>query len=86
MHKKILPNRNWCYFEQCEEVDSSIYTTVKTGFFHRCFASKNKTSPGRGQTQVGTHTLKVRLWLESGRKHREGRRFVSYDLLIPSLM
>jgi hypothetical protein len=109
MHKKLLPNRNWCYFEQCDEVDPSVYTAVKTGFFHRHFASKNQTSPvielgptsrpdGRGSiespmnehthglAQIGTHTLKVRLWLESGQKHREGREFASYDLLIPNLV
>ncbi|CAF0953173.1 unnamed protein product [Adineta steineri] len=119
-HRKILPNRNWCYFEQCDEIDPSIHTVVKhDGCFRRCFTSKNKTSPvielgptskrdGRGgsqapihqhnhgfacsdieqveQTQVGTQTLKIRLWLESGKKHHEGRQFVSYDLLIPNLI
>jgi hypothetical protein len=39
-----------------------------------------------GLAQVGKHSLKVRLWLESGQKHNEGREFVSYDLLIPNLM
>ena len=119
MHKKLLPNRNWCYFEQCDDVDPSVYTSVKTGFFHRHFGSKQATAPviefgptsrpdGHGGTgppmhqhthglactdgqqvgfvQVGTQSLKVRLWLESGSKHKEGRQFVSYDLLIPNLV
>ncbi|CAF3079066.1 unnamed protein product [Rotaria sp. Silwood2] len=38
------------------------------------------------QTQRMTQTLKVRLWLESGEKHHEGRQFVNYDLLIPNLI
>ncbi|CAF3971055.1 unnamed protein product [Rotaria sp. Silwood2] len=118
-HKKLLPNRNWCYFELCEETNPSIYATIKTGFFH-CLSKSNEhnipaielgptsTSDGRGgsqpsihqhshrhackekrkagQEEIGTKTLKIRLWLESGKKHEEGRRFVSYELLIPNLL
>ncbi|CAF4911948.1 unnamed protein product [Rotaria sp. Silwood1] len=118
MHKKLLPNRNWCYFEQCEEENPSVYTTIKTGLFH-CLSKTNEhhspaidlgptsRSDGRGGTQppihqhsrghackerreaveeeIGTQTLKIRLWLESSKKHEERRRFVSYELLIPNL-
>ncbi|CAF1537746.1 unnamed protein product [Rotaria sordida] len=119
MHKKLRPNRNWCYFEQCQEIDPSIYTTIKSGFFHRHFGSKKQDSPmieldptsksndhksteppvqqhthGPActdmreieQAQLETHTLKIRLWLESGGKHNEGRQFANYDLLIPNLI
>ena len=41
-HKKLLSNRNWCYFEQCGEADPSAYAAVKTGSFHRRFGSKNE--------------------------------------------
>ena len=37
------------------------------------------------QRQFGTNDLKIRLWLESAQKHRDGRQFVAYDLLIPNL-
>ncbi|CAF0795217.1 unnamed protein product [Adineta ricciae] len=101
LHRKILPNRNWCYFEQCDDIDPVIYTTTETGCFRRCFASKNRTTPEAGpisrsaeslaradigQVHSATQTLKVRLWIESGRKHRPGREFVHYDLLIPNLI
>ncbi|CAF3487666.1 unnamed protein product [Rotaria sp. Silwood1] len=119
IHKKLRPNRNWCYFEQCDDINPSVYTAIKTGFFHRHFGSKKQDPPmieldptsksnGHesiepsinqhtygltctdmrevGQTELKTHTLKVRLWLESGEKHNEGRQFVNYDLLIPNLI
>ncbi|CAF4078633.1 unnamed protein product [Rotaria sordida] len=35
--------------------------------------------------QIGSHDLRVRLWLESAHKHQDGRQFVGYDLLIPDL-
>jgi hypothetical protein len=31
--KKLLPNRNWCYFEQCGEAISTITTIPEEGFF-----------------------------------------------------
>ena len=37
------------------------------------------------QQQIGTNDLKIRLWLESADRHRQGRQFVAYDLLIPNL-
>ncbi|CAF4061013.1 unnamed protein product, partial [Rotaria sordida] len=37
------------------------------------------------QRQIGTNDLRIRFWLESANKHRDGRQFVSYDLLIPNL-
>ena len=119
MHKKFLPNRNWCYFEQCDPIDTTMYTPVESVSFQRCCASKNRTAPviglgptsthdGRGGTgppihqhtqslactnkkennreQMGVHSLRIRLWLESAAKHNEGRDFVSYDLLIPNLV
>ncbi|CAF3489879.1 unnamed protein product [Rotaria sp. Silwood1] len=119
IHKKLRPNRNWCYFEQCDDINPSVYTAIKTGFFHRHFGSKKQDPPmielnpisksnGHesiepsinqhtygltctdmrevGQVELKTHTLKVRLWLESGEKHNEGRQFVNYDLLIPNLI
>jgi hypothetical protein len=39
-----------------------------------------------GEEEIGTQTLKIRLWLECCKKHKEGRRFVSYELLIPNLV
>jgi hypothetical protein len=44
IYKKLLPNRNWCYFEQCDEVDPSVYS-IKAGFFRRRFASKTQNVP-----------------------------------------
>jgi hypothetical protein len=118
IHKKLLPNRNWCYFEQCEEINPSIYNVTK-GFFHRLFKSHEQHIPaielgptsardGHGsmrppihehshqgsckekkqadQEEIGTQTIKIRLWLESSKKHKEGRQFVSYELLIPNLI
>jgi hypothetical protein len=118
-HKKLLPNRNWCYFEQCQEIKPSIYDNTKTGFF-QCLRKSDEQPPaaielgptstreGYGSTEppihehshkhtctekkeadenlIGTDTLKIRLWLESGKKHKEGRQFVSYELLIPNLI
>jgi hypothetical protein len=119
IHKKLLPNRNWCYFEQSEETNSCVCTVTKNGFFQRHFKSNGHHTPpielgptstrnGHGSTQppihehshrhscsekrevgqekIGTQNLKIRLWLESGKKHKEGRRFVSYELLIPNLL
>jgi hypothetical protein len=118
-HKKLLPNRNWCYFEICQETNPKVYNNVNVGFFQRHFKSKEHNMPavglgptstrdGHGSTQspihrhshshtcsekrevdqeeIGTETLKIRLWLESDKKHKEGRRFVSYELLIPNLV
>ncbi len=31
--KKLLPNRNWCYFEQYEETKSAGDPSIQTGFF-----------------------------------------------------
>jgi hypothetical protein len=119
IHKKLLPNRNWCYFEQCEETKATVYNNEKTGFFHRHRKSNGHHVPAielgptstqdgqgsaqppihehshrhscsekreAGQEEIGTQTLKIRLWLESGKKHKEGRQFVSYELLIPNLI
>jgi hypothetical protein len=47
-------------------------------------SSMNQQSHG-GQAQRETHTLKVRLWLESENKHSQERKFANYDLLIPDL-
>jgi hypothetical protein len=118
-HKKLLSNRNWCYFEQCQEIKPAIYNQTKTRCF-QCFRKSNdyplpaidlgptSTRNGYGSTEppihehshkhtctektkaneeiIGTETLKIRLWLESGKKHKEGRQFVSYELLIPNLI
>jgi hypothetical protein len=48
---------------------------------HSCTEKKEA-----GEEEIGTQTLKIRLWLESSKKHKEGRRFVSYELLIPNLV
>ena len=97
-HKKLLPNRNWCYFEQADDVDSSAYTVVKTGCFQRMFPSKRSipapdvelNSISRLSTNDNKRmikpSLKIRLWLESEPQHRPGREFAHYDLLIPSLL
>ncbi|CAF1272490.1 unnamed protein product [Adineta steineri] len=37
------------------------------------------------ERQIGTSDLKIRLWLESNKKQKTGRQFVSYELLIPNL-
>jgi hypothetical protein len=37
--KKLRPNRNWCYFEQCSKIISSTVTIVQTRCL-RCFPSK----------------------------------------------
>ena len=119
IHKKILPNRNWCYFEQCEETNPSIYRAVKTRFIRLSKKSQERyppaielgptsTTDGYGsikppihehsrkhacaekreatEEEIGTQTLRIRLWLESSKKHKEGRQFVSYELLIPNLV
>jgi hypothetical protein len=116
-HKKFRPNRNWCYFEQCSNIRSSVVTVVQTRCLH-CFPSRenvivpitlgptsNQTGKGSqqppiyehsnrelyhqtiqtDQQQIGTNDLRIRLWLESADKHRDGRQFVGYDLLIPNL-
>ncbi|CAF1328464.1 unnamed protein product [Adineta steineri] len=118
-HKKLMSNRNWCFFEICEEDHSTVYKNITTGCLQRVFKSKQKHIPAVklgptssreghgsakspihihshnrscshrkevGQDDIGTHTLKIRLWLESGGKHTEGRKFVSYELLIPNLI
>jgi hypothetical protein len=78
-HKKFRPNRNWCYFEQCPDIVSSLVTVVQTPCLH-C-----RPSIETDQRQIGTNELKVRFWLESANKHQDGRKFVSYDLYIPNL-
>jgi hypothetical protein len=78
-HKKFRPNRNWCYFEQCPDIVSSLVTVVQTPCLH-C-----RPSIETDQRQIGTNELKVRFWLESANKHQDGRQFVSYDLYIPNL-
>ncbi|CAF3163824.1 unnamed protein product [Rotaria sp. Silwood2] len=36
--KKLLPNRNWCYFEQCTTMDSTLtHSIIQTGFLERFF-------------------------------------------------
>ena len=118
-HKKLLPNRNWCYFEQCEEEHPIVYSTGKSKLFHRQSRKQADRSPaielgptsdrdGQGgsqppihqhshgrsckenrratEEQIGTQSLRIRLWLESSKKHHEGRQFVSYELLIPDLI
>ncbi|CAF0958615.1 unnamed protein product [Adineta ricciae] len=118
-HKKLLSNRNWCYFEICEETNSTVYNNSSTDLFRRHSKSKEQnaaatdlgptsTEDGQGgsrspihrhshrgscsakrevgEEEIGTKSLKTRLWLESGKKHKEGRRFVSYELLIPNLI
>ena len=115
----MLPNRNWCYFEQNGGSKPLIYKKTKKGLFHHLYPSHEKNPPavelgptstqdGHGSSQppihqhshhhactekketneelVGTESLKIRLWLESGKKYEEGRRFVSYELLIPNLV
>ena len=99
-HQKLLSNRNWCYFEQCDDSDPSMYATVKTGFFHRHLGGKDNSTtatdrpPGSSSIEenstelepTGKHHLRVRLWLESSKGYRAGRAFAKYDLVIPSLM
>ncbi|CAF4471707.1 unnamed protein product, partial [Didymodactylos carnosus] len=45
VHKKLLPNRNWCYFEQSSSATPTVVQKVG-GFFHRHFSSsKNNVLP-----------------------------------------
>ncbi|CAF1415609.1 unnamed protein product [Adineta ricciae] len=94
-HKKFRPNRNWCYFEQCDSTGGTFPISL----------GPTSTQDGEGSQQApihhhshgkfchehdqheicGTSNLKIRLWLESAQKHDEGRQFVAFDLLIPNL-
>ncbi|CAF3823060.1 unnamed protein product [Adineta steineri] len=117
IHKRLRPNRNWCYFEQISHVNTSAMTVVRKRHLHIHSTKKNALMPtslgpssnreGLGseeppihihshhgrchevihadEQQIGTDGLQIRLWLESARKHRDGRRFIAYDLLIPKL-
>ena len=84
----LLPSLRWCYFEQSDDTDPSMYTTVKAGFCHRRFGSKaNEEDDNDNELEeVGKHHLRVRLWLESSEGHRPERAFAKYDLLIPNLV
>jgi hypothetical protein len=116
-HKKLGPNRNWCYFEQCSKLTSSVVTVVQTGCFNCSPSKKDGVMPitlgptsnqeGKGSQEppihhhsnknlchqvietnpriIGVNDLRIRLWLESSEKNPDGRKFVSYDLLIPNL-
>jgi hypothetical protein len=106
-HKKFRPNRNWCYFEQCDNPLPANVIVVQPDSFLPSALGPTSTEDGQGseqapihrhsygrfcharilndQRQVGSHDLRIRLWLESARKHRDKRQFVAYDLLIPSL-
>jgi len=83
-HKKFSPNRNWCYFEQCSDIVSSLVTVVQTSCLD-CRPSNSHQTIETDQQQIATNELKVRFWLESANKHQDGRQFVSYDLYIPNL-
>ena len=89
-HKKLRPNRNWCYFEQCSNIISSTVPVVQTQCLG-CFPSKENHvsaingSPIANQQQIETNDLKIQLWLESIGKDPDETKFVRYDLLIPSL-
>ncbi|CAF1686950.1 unnamed protein product [Adineta ricciae] len=94
-HKKFRPNRNWCYFKQCDSTGATFPISL----------GPTSTQDGEGSQQApihhhshgkfchehdqhdifGTSNLKIRLWLESAQKHDEGRQFVAFDLLIPNL-
>ena len=89
-HKKLRPNRNWCYFEQCSNVMSSTVTVVQIRCL-RCFPSEEtydkpiNSDPVENQQQIETNDLTIRLWLESIGKNQDETQFVGYDLLIPNL-
>jgi hypothetical protein len=55
-YKKLRPNRNWCYFEQCSNIMSSNVTVVQTRCLH-CFPSKenldNTINLGSNSNQDG---------------------------------
>jgi hypothetical protein len=46
-HKKLLPHRNWCYFELCDESNKATLVPVKSNLVHRCFARKHRTASSR---------------------------------------
>ena len=57
LHKKMLPNRNWCYFEQNGGSKPLIYKKTKKGLFHHLYPSHEKNPPaielGPTSTQDG---------------------------------
>ncbi|CAF2510873.1 unnamed protein product [Rotaria sp. Silwood2] len=62
-YKKMRPNRNWCYFEQCSKILSSTVTIVQTRCLH-CFPSKenfvdpvsNQEDKGGRQPSIHSHS------------------------------
>ncbi|CAF1130657.1 unnamed protein product [Adineta ricciae] len=117
IHRKLRPNRNWCYFERISNPNSSAVTVVRkhglrihSSRKHHVLpinlgATSNKEGEGsqkppihvhshhgrcherinEDEQQLGDDVLHIQLWLESARKRRQGRRFNSYNLLIPNL-
>ncbi|CAF2727286.1 unnamed protein product [Rotaria sp. Silwood2] len=67
-YKKFCPNRNWCYFEHCSNIISSIVTVVQTSCLH-CFPStdnlvvpatlgptSNQQGKGSQQSPIHSHS------------------------------
>lgn len=109
-HKKLRPNRNWCYFEQCSDTVAATVTVNhqrRSKLMIPANLGPTSTEDGEGsqqppihihshgrlchegiqtdQQKIGKNDIKVRFWLESSQKHRDGRQFVGYELLIPDL-
>lgn len=141
-HRKLLPNRNWCFFEmvgpsestpktmingmpegrlpQGEQVPRSSTAGEGPDFWrlHWPFTSNHpypsslgptSTSSGKGSKAGKIHVhsggrfckhkkhhedfgrgldgdLRIRLWLESSEKGKEGRRFASYEVVVPPVL
>jgi hypothetical protein len=111
--QKLLPNRNWCYFEQGVTTNPTTPTPpVQNGLLNSFFSwygnnlsidsklDRNKQEDADVKIQANAsvypklsvvqeqqeiNCLKVRLWLESSEKQKDGRRFAGYNLFIPNL-
>jgi hypothetical protein len=44
-HKKLRPNRNWCYFEQCSNITSSTVTVARNRRLHFFSSQENLATP-----------------------------------------
>lgn len=141
-HRKLLPNRNWCFFEMVgasDEVPRTIINGAPEGQtkdghqvqrakhaglgpdfwrLHWPFTKKhpypsslgptsNEAGKGSKEARIHVHSggrrckhkkhhedfgrgvdgdLRIRLWLESNIKKDEGRKFASYEVVIPPVL
>lgn len=137
LHRKILPNRNWCYFELVDRPKTAVNGTENGHVrdkpvlrdnvagqgpdfwrIHWPFTKKHPypsslgptsdaTGKGSKEAKIHVHSggrrcrhkkhhedfgqglagdLKIRLWLESSEKGKEGRKFASYNVIVPPVL